>query len=85
MTGSRSLLCCFPRLGGTEHSAGRAYMSGGEVGNSNQYVDTGLSYMTIRRQGGKEVTGQRQRRLATSLGGHHVMAGQGQGYRGSWC
>lgn len=50
-------------------------MSGGEVGNSNQYVDTGLSYMTIRRQGGKEVTGQRQRRLATSLGGHHVMAG----------
>jgi hypothetical protein len=49
-------------------------MSGSAVGNNNQYVDTGLSYMTRRRQGNKEVAGSWLGRFLASLGGCHMTA-----------
>jgi hypothetical protein len=49
-------------------------MSGSAVGNNNQYVDTGLSYMTRRRQGNKEVVGSWLGRLPASLGSCYVTA-----------
>jgi hypothetical protein len=49
-------------------------MSGSAVGNNNQYVDTGLSYMTRRRQGNKEVIGSWLGRLPASLGSCPVTA-----------
>jgi hypothetical protein len=47
-------------------------VSGSAVGNNNQYVDTGLSYMTRRRQGNKEVVGSWLGRLPASLGSCHM-------------
>jgi hypothetical protein len=49
-------------------------VSGSAVGNNNQYVDTGLSYITRRRQGNKEVVGSWLGRLPASLGSRHVTA-----------
>jgi hypothetical protein len=49
-------------------------MSGSAVGNNNQYVDTGLSYMTRRRQGGREVAGSWLGRFLASLGGCRMIA-----------
>jgi hypothetical protein len=60
------LVCVFER-----HASG---LSGSAVGNNNQYVDTGLSYMTRRRQGNKEVVGSWLGRLPASLGSCHVTA-----------
>jgi hypothetical protein len=50
------------------------YLSGSAVGNNNQYVDTGLSYITRRRQGNKEVAGSWLGRFPASLGGCHMTA-----------
>jgi hypothetical protein len=49
-------------------------LSGSAVGNNNQYVDTGLSYMTRRRQGNKEVVGSWLGRFPASLGDCHMTA-----------
>ena len=49
-------------------------MSGSAVGNNNQYVDTGLSYMTRRRQEGEEVLGCKPGSLLAGLGSCHVTA-----------
>jgi hypothetical protein len=50
------------------------FLSGSAVGNNNQYVDTGLSYMTRRRQGNKEVAGSWLGRFPASLGVCHMTA-----------
>jgi len=47
-------------------------MSGSAVGNNDQYVDTGLSYTTRRRQGSTEVVGSWLGRLPTNLGNCHM-------------
>jgi hypothetical protein len=49
---------------------GRAEVSGSAVGNNNQYVDTGLSYMTRRRQGNKEVAGSGLPSVDNQVTGH---------------